>query len=148
MKYFNFFISIFTFIFIVIINYFLFENHNLITFFLFNLILPSSFVVIANLILSNKKRYKAILVILNTLVLQFLLNFSIILNSFLFKKIIDNTEKMLGENGNVQMNIQESSLAQYSFTYILLVALTLGISYLLEFIKRKINGGIINEDKV
>lgn len=141
MKYFNLFITIFIFIFIVTINYFLFENHNLITFFLFNLILPSSLVVIANLILSNKKRYKATLVILNTLVLQFLLNFSIIRNSFLFKKIIDNTEKMLGENGNVQMNIQESSLPQYSFIYILLVALTLGVSYLLGFIKKKRNGG-------
>ncbi|PKI21247.1 hypothetical protein CW746_07685 [Staphylococcus succinus] len=141
MKHLNLFITILTFIFIVATNYFLFENHNLITFFLFNLILPSSLVVITNLILSNKRRYKAILVILNTLVLQFLLNFSIIRNSFLFKKIIDNTKNMLGEKGNVQMNIQESSLAQHSFTYILLVALTLGVSYLLEFIKRKRNGG-------
>ncbi|QDW97689.1 hypothetical protein [Staphylococcus agnetis] len=148
MKHFTFFITILMFALIVTVNYLFFENHNLLTFFLFSLILPSSLVVIANLILSNKKKYKAILVIINTLVLQFLLNFSIILNSSLFKKIIDNTEKLLGENGNVQMNIQESSIAQYSFTYILLVILTLGISYLLIFIKRKRNGEIINEDKV
>ncbi|WP_415410613.1 hypothetical protein [Staphylococcus agnetis] len=148
MKHFTFFITILMFALIVTVNYLFFENHNLLTFFLFSLILPSSLVVIANLILSNKKKYKAILVIINTLVLQFLLNFSIILNSSLFKKIIDNTENLLGENGNVQMNIQESSIAQYSFTYILLVILTLGISYLLIFIKRKRNGEIINEDKV
>ncbi|MBG9211163.1 hypothetical protein RM648_11860 [Mammaliicoccus sciuri] len=134
-------ITEFTFIFIVGINYYLFENHNLMTFFLFNIILPTLLVVISNLILSNKKRYKAMIVLLNTFVLQFLLNYSIILNSCMFEKIIENTKNIFGENGSVEISIQESSLAQYSFTYILLVVLTLGVSYLLEFIKMKRNGG-------
>ncbi|ARJ50206.1 hypothetical protein [Staphylococcus lutrae] len=112
---------------LIIINVSIFSSLNVFTYLLMLVIIPIVIIIVFNVLIFSSKRINHMALIVNTVISTALLNLPSIIKHNDIAKVIENSKNIL--SADVKVTNQSDSPFQLFFSYLILLAITIGITY-------------------
>lgn len=112
---------------LIAINIFIFPSLNVFTFMLMLIIIPLVVIIVFNILIFSSEKINHVALILNTVISTALLNIPSAIKNDDIAKVIENSKNIL--SADVKVSNQSNSPFQLFFSYLILLGITIGISY-------------------
>ncbi|BAS46276.1 hypothetical protein SSCHL_1496 [Staphylococcus schleiferi] len=112
---------------LIAINIFIFPSLNVFTFMLMLIIIPLVVIIVFNILIFSSEKINHVALILNTVISTALLNIPSVIKNDDIAKVIENSKNIL--SADVKVSNQSNSPFQLFFSYLILLGITIGISY-------------------
>ncbi len=112
---------------LIAINISVFPSLNVFTFMLMLIIIPLVVIIIFNILIFSSEKINHVALILNTVISTALLNIPSVIKNDDIAKVIENSKNIL--SADVKVSNQSNSPFQLFFSYLILLGITIGISY-------------------
>ncbi|WP_142380887.1 hypothetical protein [Staphylococcus coagulans] len=112
---------------LIAINISIFPSLNVFTFMLMLIIIPLVVIIVFNILIFSSEKINHVALILNTVISTALLNIPSVIKNDDIAKVIENSKNIL--SADVKVSNQSNSPFQLFFSYLILLGITIGISY-------------------
>ncbi len=112
---------------LIAINISIFPSLNVFTFMLMLIIIPLVVIIVFNILIFSSEKINHVAIILNTVISTALLNIPSVIKNDDIAKVIENSKNIL--SADVKVSNQSNSPFQLFFSYLILLGITIGISY-------------------
>ncbi len=112
---------------LIAINISIFPSLNVFTFMLMLIIIPLMVIIVFNILIFSSEKINHVALILNTVISTALLNIPSVIKNDDIAKVIENSKNIL--SADVKVSNQSNSPFQLFFSYLILLGITIGISY-------------------
>ncbi|WP_340296574.1 hypothetical protein [Staphylococcus coagulans] len=112
---------------LIAINISIFPSLNVFTFMLMLIIIPLVVIIVFNILIFSSEKINHVALILNTVISTALLNIPSVIKNDDIAKVIENSKNILSTD--VKVSNQSNSPFQLFFSYLILLVITIGISY-------------------
>ncbi len=112
---------------LIAINISIFPSLNVFTFMLMLIIIPLVVIIVFNILIFSSEKINHVALILNTVISTVLLNIPSVIKNDDIAKVIENSKNIL--SADVKVSNQSNSPFQLFFSYLILLGITIGISY-------------------